>query len=986
MMLNEISQLLPAISRFSVYFVPIVMALASIYAYHEINMPSQTHGFVLEYEQHFPEYDFTAYLYKHKTYNCPFLYIKTKDQHNFFSTSFRTTNTDDSGISHILEHLVLQGSEKYPVRSIFNEMRKRSFATFMNGFTSIEWTSFPFSTTNSKDYFNLLDIYLDSTFHPSLTEEIFKSECHHLEFEIPNNSSSSLRHTGVVYNEMIGEQSRPANRFSNLIRRNLYDDSVLGLNYGGDPQKISRLTLESVKEYHKKYYHPSNAIFFHYGSIPVSEVMKKVNYVISSFSNKYKQPKDASIEQPKWLNPRQVEVEGPIVGDPNKILSGIVWMVGDLSNYSDIFDLHFLSELLMDSTSSPLFKGLIKNEIGTNFIHSGFMSVVKQPYFSIALEGVDKNKSFIGKSVLAILNQVFTDNFERKRIDSVLHNLEMQDKLTDSNRGLKIWKNVISSWIHRVNPIDIIDNKWEIERIRSVLALQPRYFELLLKQKLITNSHRLEISMKGVPNFQENYNKKIKSELTNLKNEMTNDDKNKIISETQKLKNMSENVNNVQKLPNLQISDIPTKAEEIKYVNNQKVTYFNTQTNGIAFVTIKSDIPIETENISDLKLLDLVLTDVGADDLDEDQFADEVYLYTGGFDSSLTLNTDCKTGLLHCHFSLTSSCLVKDFDKMLSLFKKTITNPRIFNNSRIELLMEMTKTNYKNRISQNGNFFSLSFAAQEISKEAKLNELWNGISFYKKLDKITDFVNLSKYIESLHKNVFMSGTFTASLHCQESHSSSLIPKLNSLISEISPVQPKKVPNSVTFTGEVTNTILETDSSTYFTSIVTKGPKYTDLENCVKRSFFCLLLSSEILTRKVREELGSYGVSAKHDFNSGITSISSYRDTCPKQVLESFMKSISYCSEYCDIDMIKRMQIRYFSILDSPISPQEYGQSIFYGISNNEIRQKIRELVLNMNVDQITNEAKNLMKANWSSAILGSASLAPLPQKYTNVKL
>lgn len=230
------------------------------------SLPQEICGFEFVSKRELSMGDITAYLYRHKIHGCPFVFLQTKDSHNFFSCTFRTPPSDSSGCSHMLEHLVLEGTEKYPVKGLFNEMEKRSFPTFMNACTSNQWTSFPFSTVNKQDYFNILDVYLDSCFHPKLASLDFMSECFHLEFE-DNDERKQLINNGVVYNEMVGMLNSFYHRINNAINENIFDDSVEKFFSAGLPEKIAKSTIDDVRNHHSKYYHPSNAFFYHYGNI-----------------------------------------------------------------------------------------------------------------------------------------------------------------------------------------------------------------------------------------------------------------------------------------------------------------------------------------------------------------------------------------------------------------------------------------------------------------------------------------------------------------------------------------------------------------------------------------------------------------------------------------------------------------------------------------------------------------------------------------------
>src|ERR1700730_4597273 len=213
------------------------------------------------------------------------IHIEAKDDNNAFAVFFPTVPKDDTGVAHILEHVVLAGSQRYPVRDPFFSMTRRSLATFMNAMTSADWTMYPFSTRNAKDYMNLLDVYLDATFFPRLSEDSFEQEGIRFEFEDPADPASGLRYKGVVFNEMKGALASPQAAVQKAMGKALFP----GLTYehisGGDPEHIPDLTWDQLRQFHAVHYHPSNAYFYTYGDKPLEQTLATIEQnVLSHFT------------------------------------------------------------------------------------------------------------------------------------------------------------------------------------------------------------------------------------------------------------------------------------------------------------------------------------------------------------------------------------------------------------------------------------------------------------------------------------------------------------------------------------------------------------------------------------------------------------------------------------------------------------------------------------------------------------------------------
>src|SRR5438067_116864 len=213
---------------------------------------------------------------RHERTGAHHIHIECGDDNNAFAVFFPTTPQDSSGVAHILEHVVLAGSRRYPVRDPFFSMTRRSLATFMNAFTSADWTMYPFSTRNAKDFSNLLDVYLDATFFPALAEDSFKQEGVRHEYEVPDDPKSGLRYKGVVFNEMKGALASPQAAMQRAIGSALFPGLTYSFISGGDPEDIPNLTWQNLRDFHAIHYHPSNAYFYTYGDQSLERTLERI--------------------------------------------------------------------------------------------------------------------------------------------------------------------------------------------------------------------------------------------------------------------------------------------------------------------------------------------------------------------------------------------------------------------------------------------------------------------------------------------------------------------------------------------------------------------------------------------------------------------------------------------------------------------------------------------------------------------------------------
>ena len=240
------------------------------------------------------------------------VHIANEDAENTFSVAFKTVPEDSTGVAHILEHTVLCGSKKYPVRDPFFSMLKRSLSTFMNAFTASDWTMYPFSTQNRKDFYNLLDVYLDAAFFPRLDPLSFKQEGHRLEIKPEATPDDyALEYKGVVYNEMKGAMSSPQEVLARSMLQALYPDTTYRFNSGGDPAAIPALTYDQLKAFHRRHYHPSNAFFYTYGNLPLEDHLAFIRERILTHFERI-DPETVVPNQPRWSRPRQATCAYPL--------------------------------------------------------------------------------------------------------------------------------------------------------------------------------------------------------------------------------------------------------------------------------------------------------------------------------------------------------------------------------------------------------------------------------------------------------------------------------------------------------------------------------------------------------------------------------------------------------------------------------------------------------------------------------------------------
>ncbi|HEY8385374.1 MAG TPA: insulinase family protein, partial [Porticoccaceae bacterium] len=412
--------------------------------------------------------------YRHRVTGAQHIHLASDSSENVFLVALRTVPEDSTGVAHILEHTALCGSEKYPVRDPFFMMIRRSLNTFMNAMTSSDWTAYPFASLNRKDYFNLLDVYLDAVFFSRLDPLDFAQEGHRLEFAEPGNPDSPLVYKGVVFNEMKGAMSSPVSTLWHGLGKYLYPTTTYRHNSGGDPECIPDLTYQQLRHFYETHYHPSNAIFMTFGDIPAATIQERIEtQALSRF-----QRLDVEISVPdekRYLAPVRVEEAYAFDEDApsdNKTHIVIGWLLGASTNLLESMEAHLLSSVLLDNSASPLLQALETTDLGNSPSPlCGLDDSQKELCFVCGIEGSEPDRAReLERLVLDVLERVAREGIPEEQVAASLHQLELQQREITGDSypfGLQLLMTALTSATHRGDPIALLDLDPVLETLRQ---------------------------------------------------------------------------------------------------------------------------------------------------------------------------------------------------------------------------------------------------------------------------------------------------------------------------------------------------------------------------------------------------------------------------------------------------------------------------------------------------------------------------------------
>ena len=966
-------------------------------------VPKRFGGFVLKKSKPFEDCEYSGYLYKHEKFGTEFLYIKTQDPENFFSVFFRTPQIDNTGVSHMLEHLTLRGSNKYPINNVFFELKKRSYATFMNAMTGSECTSFPFASTNQTDFLNCLDVYLDCVFHPKLTEADFLSECYHLSFE-DDDPSKELKHGGVIYNEMSGEYSSPIKYFNHKFEEQLYPDSASRFDVGGLPWEIPKATWENLKKHHHTYYHPVNGFFLFYGCFDPAIVFNKVNEVIDPF-DVIPSPYDASVFETKpWTEMKTVEIETPAdtqLPIEEQYCLELAWLINEpVTNDYLMSDLDNLMDLIGVSNNSPLYKALVETGL-CKAISSGINHNHLYPYLAIQAKGFKKEDTERVEQVIwDVLRQCQKDGFDMERFEAKMHNLFLSNKIGTETLGLILLLSSAGQWIHGADPTELLDfNK--NAKISYENGKAEGFFQGLIQKYILDNKHCLSARLIPIANMQEKMIEEEKEKLQKLKESLTEEQIQKILSDSKLIEEEQNKPQPLHLLPQIKRADL-SKTSFVKpptYVNeDDHILTFINPTNGVTYINIMGYFPLDIPNLHLAPLMALALTQLGAGKWDEYQLSlyKERWFYSASLAIRSQTRFDGPADNLHMLLDITGVCLDEDLDKLVEVLQAQLTDVHWNNTSKLEIIKESIKRRLAQTIVMNANGFAKNVADSQVTDNQAFKEMVFGLnSALSCLELLsspeTTGETLSQTLQTLYHQIVPNCTFTTYISCSEKTREKAEAAAKEIISStktIEKVDYQPVNYAALLKEHFHNDkiFLNVQIPTAYTVVSLYGTPFTNVVESSRLSILSEIFTNDLVLPVMREKLGAYGGAAIYTQTTGIFSFASYREKSPIKTLEAIQDMIKNGSEVITDDAIEHACVNYLAELDKPEVLAKQGLSHAFSGITLEAAQARRDQYLSMNVEQLKETAKSLIDKHQYTVISTSTKTTEPPEGFDVINL
>lgn len=931
--------------------------------------------------------------YEHRATGASHYHIAADNTENVFLVALRTVPHDSSGVAHILEHTALCGSERFPVRDPFFMMLRRSLNTFMNAFTSSDWTAYPFASQNRKDFDNLLDVYLDAVFFSRLDPLDFSQEGHRVEFAEPDNADSDLVYKGVVFNEMKGAMSSVSSTLWAALSENLFPTTTYHYNSGGDPADIPDLSYEQLQAFYKSHYHPTNAIFMTFGDIPAEEHQaqfeEKALKRFEKLQERIQVPLEQRYEAPIRVADTYAFDDSGETENKTHIVMG--WLMGESTSLDQLLEAQLLSSVLVDNSSSPLMHALETTELGQSPSPlCGLEDSMRELVFVCGIEGSEpEHEQALEQMILGVLESVAKDGVPLEQLEAVLHQLELhQREITGDGfpYGLQLILSALGCATHYADPIPVLDLDPVIATLREKIQ-DPGYIKQLARRLLLDNTHRVTLVMSPDKNLSTERNKTEADRLAKRKAQMSEEEKKAVIKLAADLVERQGQVDDETILPKVELSDIPASTPELKgqehIRDGRKLTTYGQGTNGLVYQQAIATLPqLEADQMTVLPLYTSMLTELGLGETDYLDAQRRQAATVGSINAFTSMRGTVEDEQsVSGHFIISSKALLKNSGDQSTLMRDTLESVRFDETSRIKELISQQRARREQGITGNGHGLAMAAASAGLSPLAKLNHQLSGLTGIRAIreldDSLRDDQTLAAFASRLgdiHQQVTAMPLQLLSI--AEGH------RVNDIVEESLGIWDgfgkSAQPSSFSLApvrervGELwaTNTQVNFCAQAYPTVPVghADAAALTILGGFLRNGF---------LHRAIREQGGAYGGGASQDSGIGAFRFYSYRDPRLEETLNDFDASIDWLLNTShNYQPLEEAILGVVSSLDKPSSPageaKQHFHNRLFGRTHAQ-REQFRQMILAVTLEDLKRVTQTYLKPELASTAVITGS-------------
>ena len=920
-------------------------------------------GFELVREQALPELNSTARVYRHAKTGTELLSIVNDDENKVFGVTFRTPPRNSTGVAHILEHAVLCGSRKYPVKEPFVELMKGSLNTFLNAMTFPDKTCYPVASQNLRDFYNLIDVYLDAAFYPLITPNAFRQEGWHYELD---GIDEPLVYKGVVFNEMKGSYSSPDDRLNEFSQRSLFPDTVYGLDSGGDPRHIPDLTYADFKAFHQRYYHPSNARLFFYGDDNPDERLRLLDCWLRAFD-----PigVDSMVAvQKRFSAPRRLtRTFAGKSGTDREAMATVNWMIDQIPDAETDLGINILEHILIGTPASPLRKALVDSGLGEDIAGRGLDDQLLQPMLSVGLKGIGPGGTEkVEALVLETLRALADKGIDRMTVDASLNTVEF--RLRENNfgsfpRGIAALLRSLKTWLYDRDPFAPLAFEAPLRSLKTRIAEGEPYFENLIAHNLLDNPHRTTLTLRPDPEEAKREAAAEHHRLDAARAAMSRSDLEALVEATCTLKRLQETPDPPEALatiPTLALEDLPRRNKviptEVTRVADTEVLYHDLATNSVLYLDLAFDLHVlPADLLPYVPLFARALLETGAGQQDFVSLSQQIGRTTGGIQPQVWISAVLDSQFAAARLLLRAKAVPEKGAELLAILRDVLLQAHLNNQERLKQLVLEEKASKESSLVPGGSHFVDMRIRANFHEADWAEEQTGGVSYLWFLRKLADgfeasWPTLSAAMERIRSLLVTRAGMLCNVTIDAARWRRFKPELTSFLAALpsSPIAQSSwrigegpsaealiIPASVNYVGKGAN-------------LYRLGFKPSGAAHVVVK-----YLRTTWLWDKVRVQGGAYGGFCALDHRSGNFTYLSYRDPNLLDTLDIYDQTPGFLTRAeLDKTELTRSIIGTIGDVDAYQLPDAKGFSSmqrYLAGETDEMRQRRRDEILDANV-------------------------------------
>jgi presequence protease len=880
----------------------------------------------------------TLYEYKH-TCGARVIHLANDDPENVYCLAFRTTPDSEDGVAHILEHTLLCGSEKYPLKDPFFVMTRRSLNTYMNALTAADSTYYPGASQIKQDYFNLFEVYIDAVFHPLLTKESFLQEGWRYALTNPDDIESPLEYKGIVYNEMKGAASSRDNRLWYAMCKLMLPDLTYSYNSGGEAAAIPTLTNKKLKEFHKKYYSPGKCIFYTYGNIPVEDNLDFIEEKALQGVEPCK-PLPAMPSQKRFTTPVIERMQYPAASADSKTMVALSWLTVEGNDQEGTLILQLIDSVLNDTDNSPLQKAILDSGLCSQSDTYFDSDMSEVPYMLILRDCEEGSAEKIRDFVLKALEKIAEDGINPEQAEAALHSIELSKMEISGDSGpfgLSLGMHVCAAALNQASPETPLHVYSRLEKMIKKVE-DPKFLSGFIKKHLIDNAHLVVLEMSPSTTLLAEEKQAETKRLEAISKTLTKKDREAINKQNEELAAYQKKDITKEEfatLPELKSEHIPKRSINLRLIHHETrgamAPYFhNTFTNHFVYAQTITDLPALTEEqFMTAELMVNILPELGVGNRSYEENIEHIHKYTGGIESYVSVQSIYgDNGKVHPIFAIRGKALSRNKHHLFSLLRDYNIGARFDEKERIKQQIEEMATSLKSSFVPNSLTYARGLALSGLSLCNHLHEVMHGVRYYQFVIDLAKNIDarlplLIEEFQMLKEMLFHGHNLDLLVTSDDDDYKEIMENGYYGVDEM----PKKSfhPFDTDFVLPKSRSCAATIASPVaFIASAVNVSAAPNLD-AAPLHLGAKLMSHRVLHKKIREQGGAYDGGAGYSPLTGNFVMHSYRDPHIQNTLGAFKEAIRMINNQdFDKDHLRAAKMSLIQTLDDPIPPGSRG--------------------------------------------------------------